>query len=82
MVNERMNIFTLDPLSTRVLGIFRLFDRESLDLHALFEAGGNETAERTEVLDAVEGLVRQGLLEAQGGDFYGLTEKGKRVFRV
>jgi hypothetical protein len=70
--------FTLKPLSSRVLEIFRLLGRERLDLHALFEAGGNEPVQRAEVLDAIEDLIRDGLIEAKGGDFYGLTEKGKR----
>jgi hypothetical protein len=69
--------FKLKPLSSRVLEIFRLLGRERLDLHALFEAGGNEPAQRAEVLDAIEDLIRDGLIEAQGGDFYALTEKGK-----
>jgi hypothetical protein len=50
---------------------------ERLDLHVLFEAAGNETGERESVLDAVEELVRAGMLEASSGDFYELTEKGK-----
>lgn len=57
--------------------MFRQFGRNRLDLHALFEAGGNEPDERVEVLDAIEDLIRDGLVEAKGGDFYGLTEKGK-----
>ena len=69
----------LKPLSSRVLEVFRELSRDRLDLHALFEAGGNEPAQRAEVLDALESLIRDGLLEAQGGDFYGLTEKGKRA---
>jgi predicted transcriptional regulator len=31
------------------------------------------------VLDAIESIIREGFLEARGGDFYGLTEKGKRA---
>lgn len=43
----------------------------------LFEAAGNEPEERLRVLDAIEELVRAGMLEASSGDFYALTEKGK-----
>jgi hypothetical protein len=50
---------------------------DRLDLHVLFEAAGNEPDERVHVLDAVEELVRAGMLEAGSGDFYALTEKGK-----
>jgi hypothetical protein len=48
-----------------------------LDLHVLFEAAGNAPEERLRVLDAIEELVRAGMLEASSGDFYALTEKGK-----
>ena len=69
----------MEPFPSRVLEVFRELGRYRLDLHALFEAGGNEPAQREQVLDAIESLIREGLLEAQGGDYYGLTEKGKRV---
>jgi hypothetical protein len=48
-----------------------------LDLHVLFEAAGNEPEERLRVLDAIDDLVRAGMLDSCGGDFYALTEKGK-----
>jgi hypothetical protein len=69
----------LKPFPTRVLEMFDQLGRDRLDLHALFEAGGNEPVQRVEVLDAIEKLIREGLVEAQGGDFYGLTEKGKKA---
>jgi hypothetical protein len=50
-----------------------------LDLHVLFEAAGNEPEERLRVLDAIDDLVRAGMLDSCGGDFYALTEKGKGV---
>jgi hypothetical protein len=50
---------------------------DRLDLHVLFEAAGNEPGKRERVLDAVEELVREGMLEESSGDFYALTEKGK-----
>jgi hypothetical protein len=34
------------PLSLRVLRLFREMGKDRLDLHALFEAAGNEPAER------------------------------------
>jgi hypothetical protein len=48
-----------------------------LDLHVLFEAAGNEPEERLRVLNVVEELVRAGMLDACGGDFYAVSEKGK-----
>lgn len=69
----------MEPFPSRVLSIFRELGRDYLDLHALFEAGGNEPVQRVEVLDAIENLIREGLVEARGGDFYGLTERGKRA---
>ena len=44
-----------------------------MDLHVLFEAAGNEPEERLRVLDVIEELVRTGMLDACGGDFYALT---------
>lgn len=69
-------------LSAEVLKTFSDMKRDCLDLHVMFEASGNEPAGRAQVLDAVEELVREGLLRAAGGDFYELTEKGKQAARA
>ena len=69
------------PLALRVLRLFGEMGEERLDLHALFEAGGNEPEERLQVLDAIEELVGAGFLDALGNDFYALTEKGKQLSR-
>jgi hypothetical protein len=66
-------------LSLRILRLFGEMEKDRLDLHTLFEAGGNKPAERSDVLDAIEELTRVGLLEAYGGDFYAVTENGKRA---
>lgn len=68
----------MKPLSLRVLQLFSEMSADRLDLHVLFEAGGNEPSKRRSVLDAIEELVREGMLEACSGDFYALTEKGKK----
>ena len=68
----------MTPLAFRVLRLFGEMGEERLDLHVLFEAGGNEPEGRERVLDAIEELVRARMLEASSGDFYALTEKGKR----
>lgn len=68
----------MKPLSSRVLRLFGEMGMDRLDLHVLFEAGGNEPSERQRVLDAIDELVREGMLEAGSGDFYALTEKGKK----
>jgi hypothetical protein len=65
------------PLALRVLRLFGEMGEDRLDLHVLFEAAGNEPDEREHVLDALEELVRAGMLEASSGDFYALTDKGK-----
>jgi DNA-binding PadR family transcriptional regulator len=67
----------MDELMRRVLKIYEEMEAESLDLHMLFEAGGNDPATRERVLDAVAALVRNGLLEARGSDFYAITDKGR-----
>ncbi|MGH9879931.1 MAG: hypothetical protein ACRD6N_00745, partial [Pyrinomonadaceae bacterium] len=63
----------MDQLTKRVLQSFGQWNKESLDLHVLFEAGGNDPDARTRVFDIVEQLVKEGLLEEEGNDFYSLT---------
>jgi hypothetical protein len=65
--------------SSQVLKMFSDMQRERLDLHVMFESAGNEPEARARVIDAVDDLVHEGLLQSAGGDFYVLTEKGKRV---
>lgn len=71
----------MNEIEKRVLGSFEYWDKEKLDLHELFEAGGNDPEERTAVFYAVERLVAEGLLNEEGNDFYSLTDKGKEVAR-
>ncbi len=71
----------MDELTKKVLQSFALWRKDSLDLHELFEAGGNDPQARTAVFDIVERLVKEGLLEEEGNDFYSLTEKGKAAAR-
>jgi DNA-binding transcriptional regulator PaaX len=66
-----------DDLAKRVLQNFGHWNKESLDLHTLFEIGGNDPDARTAVFDTVERLVKEGLLEELGNDFYALTERGR-----
>ena len=67
----------MKPLSLRVLRLFGEMGKDRLDLHVLFEAAGNEPAERRGVLDAIDELTGAGMLDACGGDFCALTERGK-----
>ncbi|MFN2493784.1 MAG: hypothetical protein ABR501_12975 [Pyrinomonadaceae bacterium] len=69
----------MNQVEKRVLGSFGHWNREKLDLHTLFEAGGNDPDARTEVFDIVERFVKEGLLTELGNDFYSLTEKGKEA---
>jgi len=78
-IAEKENRFNVDELTRKVLGSFAHWRKETLDLHELFEAGGNDPESRTEVFDIVERLVREGLLNEEGNDFYSLTEKGKQA---
>jgi len=68
-------------IEKRVLGSFAYWGREKLDLHELFEAGGNDPDQRNAVFYAVEKLVADGLLIEEGNDFYSLSEKGKTAAR-
>jgi len=67
----------MDVLTGKILAMFGSFNKETLDLHELFEAGGNDPDARTAVLDTVERLVQDGLLEERGNDFYALTREGR-----
>lgn len=69
----------MDDLARRVLKLFIDMGSESLDLHTLFEAGGNDPASRQRVLDVVTRLVDSGFLESRSSDFYVLTSKGRKV---
>jgi hypothetical protein len=68
----------VDELSQRVLELFGELGKEALDLHELFEAGGNDPDARREVFYSVERMAAEGLLEERGNDFYALTEEGRR----
>ena len=69
----------MNEIDKRVLRSFELWKREKLDLHTLFEAGENDPEARTAVFDSVERLVKEGLLQEEGNDFYSLTEQGKKA---
>ncbi|MGH9872379.1 MAG: hypothetical protein ACRD9S_07925 [Pyrinomonadaceae bacterium] len=71
----------MNEIDHRVLRSFELWKREKLDLHTLFEVGENDPEARTAVFDAVERLVKEGLLQEEGNDFYSLTENGKKQAR-
>lgn len=68
----------MNEIEKRVLLSFGHWKKEILDLHTLFEAGENDPEARTAVFDTVERLVREGLLQEEGNDFYSLTDAGKK----
>lgn len=63
----------MDNLRKRILKLFDQMKSDTLDLHTLFEAGGNDPQAREKVIDIVAQLVREGVLEERGSDFYALT---------
>jgi DNA-binding PadR family transcriptional regulator len=67
----------MDELAQRVLDMFGQMNSETLDLHTLLEAGGNDPKSREQVIDTVSRLVREDLLVERGSDFYALTPKGQ-----
>ena len=67
----------MDEISRKVLRSFQYWGKEGLDLHVLFEAGGNDPEARTAVFDAVERMVKEGLLVEEGNDFYSISDAGK-----
>jgi hypothetical protein len=60
----------MDEPTRRVVQLFIEMGADSLDLHTLFEAGGNDPTSRERVLDIVTRLVDSGDLESRGADFY------------
>jgi hypothetical protein len=66
----------MDDLTRRVLQLFGELNQETLDLHTLFEAGGNDPRAREQVFDVVHQLVSDGFLDERGSDFYSITPKG------
>jgi len=71
----------VNEIEKRVLQSFEHWGKETLDLHTLFEAGENDPEARTAVFDAVEWLVKDGLLQEEGNDFYSLTETGRKTVK-
>jgi hypothetical protein len=70
-----------DELKLRVLSMFDELAKPELDLHELFEAGGNDADARLRVFHAVEWLAERGLLEERGNDFYALSDSGREALR-
>ena len=71
----------MDEPMRRVLNLFAEMKSDTLDLHTLFEAGGNDPSARQEVIDIVGRLVRDGFIEPSGSDFYILTNAGRQASR-
>ncbi len=67
----------MDELAGRILNLFPQMNSDILDLHTLFEAAGNDPEAREQLIDLVPRLVREGLLEERGSDFYAITTKGR-----
>jgi hypothetical protein len=72
----------IDALALKVLKVFGEMGSETLDLHTLFDAGGNDPHSRERVLDVIMRLVDAGLLEPRGSDFYSLTDEGLSALRT
>ncbi len=65
-----------------MLSMFDELGKAELDLHELFEAGGNDPEARLQVFHAVEWLTERGLLEERGNDFYALSDAGREAVRA
>lgn len=70
----------MNQIAQRILNLFEEMNTDTLDLHTMFEAGGNNPEERERVIDEIAQLVQQGLLLERGSDFYQLTPKGHAAF--
>ena len=72
----------MNEIDQRVLRSFEHWGKDRLDLHTLFEVGENDPEARTAVFDSVERLVKEGLLQEEGNDFYSLTDEGKKKVMI
>lgn len=62
-------------VSARVMELFGTMGEDRLELHVLFGAAGNGTKEKIKVIDAIDDLVRTGMLDACSDGFYALKDK-------
>jgi len=69
----------MDNLRRKILKLFDQMRTDTLDLHTLFEAGGNDPQARERVIDEVARLVQEGVIEERGSDFYALKTKPETV---
>ena len=69
----------MNELARHVLNMFTQMKNDTLDLHTLLEAGGNDPAAREQVIEVVAQLSREGFIEERGSDFYMLTDKGREA---
>lgn len=68
----------MNAIAKQILSTFDQLERDSLDLHTLFEfVGGNDPKQREAVLDAVSELAKRGMLREDESDFYQRTEDGR-----
>lgn len=68
----------MNAIPQQILSTFDQLERDSLDLHTLFEfVGGNDPKKREAVLDAMAELVKTGMLREGESDFYSRTEDGR-----
>jgi glutaredoxin len=68
----------MNAIARQILSTFDQLERDSLDLHTLFEfVGGNVPERREAVLDAVSELVKSKLLREGESDFFQRTEEGR-----
>jgi hypothetical protein len=74
---KRMQRTKVKSVSSRVVELFETTGEERLPLHVLFSVAGDGNKEKLKVIDAIDDLVRVGMLEAGGDEFYALTEKAK-----
>ena len=65
-----------------MLSMFDELGKAELDLHELFEAGGNDADARLQVFHAVEWMAERGFLEERGNDFYSLSDAGREALRT
>jgi|HubBroStandDraft_1064217.scaffolds.fasta_scaffold137231_2 hypothetical protein len=74
---KRIQRTKIKSVSARVVELLGTTGEDRLKLHVLFSVAGDETREKLKVIDAIDELVRTGMLDACGDEFYALTAKAK-----
>jgi hypothetical protein len=74
---KRVQRTKVKSVSSRILELFDKAGADRLPLHILFSIAGDGNKEKLNVIDAIDDLVRSGVLERSSDESYALKEEAK-----